>query len=71
MVSNQTEMMLVNGYKSLTVLGPRPGPWYTMITADQECADQQLVLAARSEYRVATELVNMLASYHNYQELRY
>ena len=69
-ISNQTEMMLVNGYKSITVLGPRPGAWYSMITADQDCPGHRLTVAARAEYRVATDLINLLASYHNYQELR-
>ena len=69
--SNQTEMMLINGYQTLTLASPSPGTWHSLITADHACDDQQLVLAARAQYTLHSEPVNTVASFHNYQDLRY
>ena len=36
-ISNQTEVMLEKGFKSLTRLGPVAGHWYTTLASDKEC----------------------------------
>ena len=36
-ISNQTEVMLEKGFKSLTRLGPAAGHWYTTLASDKEC----------------------------------
>ena len=73
-LSNQTEMLLDNGYKSITILGPRPGYWYTLLATDRDCGhagDQaEVLVAARAEYAVQQEVINIVPSFHNYQDIR-
>ena len=73
-ISNQTEVMLEKGYKSLTRLGPAPGHWFTTLASDKECDQglgaEELVVAARAEYIIQDSLINIVPSFHNYQDIR-
>ena len=73
-ISNQTELMLEKGYKSLTRLGPAPGHWFTTLASDKECdrglGAEELLVAARAEYIIQDNLINIVPSFHNYQDIR-
>ena len=73
-ISNQTEVMLEKGYKSLTRLGPAPGHWFTTLASDKECDQglgaEELVVAAKAEYIIQDSLINIVPSFHNYQDIR-
>ena len=74
MISNQTELMLEMGYKSLNRLGPAPGHWFTTLASDKECdrglGAEELLVAARAEYIIQDNLINIVPSFHNYQDIR-
>ena len=70
-LSNQTEVMLEDGYKSLTLVGPQPGHWFTLLATDRECpGDLEVVVAARAEYMLEPDVINIVPSFHNYQDMR-
>ena len=70
-LSNQTEVMLEDGYKSLTLVGPQPGHWFTLLATDRECpGDLEVVVAARAEYMLEPDVINIVPSFHNYQDIR-
>ena len=77
-LSNQTELMLNNGYKSITLLGPKPGHWFTLLATDRDCSkvsggdhvSGDVLVAARAEYVLEQDVINIVPSFHNYQDIR-
>ena len=67
---NQTELQLENGYQTLTVAGPAPGHSYSMLASHNTCYHHDMVVAAKAVYRIEENVITIVPSYHNYQDIR-
>ena len=71
LLTNQTEVRLENGYKSVSLDSPSPGSCYAMLAATNICPDQEeLLVAAKAVYRREENVITIVPSFHNYQDIR-
>ena len=70
LLTNQTEVHLENGYKSVSLPSPAPGSLYAMLAAHNTCEDQDMLVAAKAVYRREENVVTIVPSFHNYQDIR-
>ena len=70
LLANQTEVRLENGYKSVRLASPAPGSYYSMLAALNVCEDQDMLVAAKAVYRREENVVTIVPSFHNYQDIR-
>ena len=67
---NQTEVRLEGGYRTVSVVGPAPGHWYAVLAAINTCNEDEMMVAAKGLYRVEEDVISIVPSYHNYQDIR-
>ena len=70
LLASQTEVRLENGYKSVSLPSPAPGSYYSMLAAHNVCEDQDMLVAAKAVYRREENVVTIVPSFHNYQDIR-